>query len=355
MSRDLLIEIGTEDLPARFVRPLAEALAEGVAGGLDEAGIEHADVLSFATPRRIAVRIEAVAESQPPQQIERRGPAVQAAFRGGEPTRAALGFAASCGVELSALERLVTDKGEWLMYRATEDGNATVDLVPGLFEAAIARMDQLVPKRMRWGSGDDTFVRPVSWLLALWGEDLIPLRAFGLVADKRTVGHRFHAPDHIIVPSPGQYESLLQAAHVWPDLASRRDEIRCQIEKRAGDLGGVARIDEDLLDEVAALVEWPVVSSGRIEARFLELPPEVLIATIEQHQRYFPVRDADGGLMPAFITVSNIESSDPEQVVRGNERVVTPRLADAMFFWEQDRARPLIEFVPGLDLSLIHI
>ena len=354
MSRDLLIEIGTEDLPARFVRPLAEALAEGVAGGLDEAGIEHADVLSFATPRRIAVRIEAVAESQPPQQIERRGPAVQAAFRGGEPTRAALGFAASCGVELSALERLVTDKGEWLMYRATEDGKATVDLVPGLFEAAIARMDQLVPKRMRWGSGDDTFVRPVSWLLALWGEDLIPLRAFGLVADKRTVGHRFHAPDHIIVPSPGQYESLLQAAHVWPDLASRRDEIRCQIEKRAGDLGGVARIDEDLLDEVAALVEWPVVISGRIEARFLELPPEVLIATIEQHQRYFPVRDADGGLMPAFITVSNIESSDPEQVVRGNERVVTPRLADAMFFWEQDRARPLIEFVPGLDRVTFH-
>ncbi len=354
MSRDLLIEIGTEDLPARYVRPLAEALAEGIAGGLDEVGVGHGGVLGYATPRRIAVRVQAVAESQPAQSVERRGPAVQAAFRDGEPTRAALGFAESCGVSVEALERMVTDKGEWLVYRATVPGKATVDLIPGLFEAALARMDQLVPKRMRWGSGEFTFVRPVQWLLALWGEDVVPIEAFGRVADKRTVGHRFHAPDHIAVPTPAQYETLLQSAHVWADFASRRDEIRCQVEARAEALGGRARIDEALLDEVTALVEWPVVISGRIEPRFLELPPEVLIATIEQHQRYFPVQDGDGRLMPAFITVCNIESRDPDQVVRGNERVVTPRLADAMFFWEQDRARPLADFVPGLDRVTFH-
>ena len=349
MSRDLLLEIGCEDLPARYVQALAQALSSGICEGLDARAISYEQAHSFATPRRIAVWVRGVAEQQADQNIERRGPAVAAAYKDGAPTRAAQGFASSCGVSVDELQRIDTPKGEWLVYRATEAGAQTASLIPELFAEALKRMDQLVPKRMRWGSGDATFVRPVLWLLALWGEELLPLQAFGLQADNRSMGHRFHAPDHIIIPAPAQYEELLQTAHVWSDFDSRRDEIRRQVENKAAELGGSARIDEALLDEVTALVEWPVVIAGRIEQRFLELPPEVLIATIEQHQRYFPVRDAQGALMPAFITVSNIESKDVAQIITGNERVVTPRLADAMFFWDQDRKQDLDALVARLD------
>ena len=349
MSRDLLLEIGCEDLPARYVQALAQALSSGICEGLDARTISYEQAHSFATPRRIALWVRGVAEQQPDQDIERRGPAVAAAYKDGAPTRAAQGFASSCGVSVDELQRIDTPKGEWLVYRATEAGAQTATLIPELFGDALKRMDQLVPKRMRWGSGDATFVRPVLWLLALWGEDVLPLQAFGLTADNRSMGHRFHAPDHIIIPAPAQYEELLQTAHVWSDFDSRREEIRRQVEAKATELGGSARIDEALLDEVTALVEWPVVIAGRIEQRFLELPPEVLIATIEQHQRYFPVRDAQGALMPAFITVSNIESKDVAQIITGNERVVTPRLADAMFFWNQDQKQDLDALVARLD------
>ena len=348
-TRDLLIEIGTEDLPARFVAPLAQALREGLEEGLRGRQLGFSRAKAFATPRRIAVWIQQLDEQQSDQQVERKGPAVAAAFKDGVPTKAAEGFARSCGVSVDELERVDTPKGEWLVYRATEKGQATAQLIPELFDDSLKRMDQLVPKRMRWGSGDDTFVRPVLWLLALWGDEVLPLKAFGLEAGNTTLGHRFHAPDHLIITAPEQYEEQLQTAHVWSDFDTRRDEIRRQIEAKAQELGGVARIDAGLLDEVTALVEWPVVIAGRIEERFLELPPEVLIATIEQHQRYFPVRDAQGALMASFITVSNIESKDVAQVIQGNERVVTPRLADAMFFWEQDRAQSLGSFVDKLD------
>ena len=349
MSRDLLIEIGTEDLPARFVAPLSQALADGITEGLKARQLGFARAKAFATPRRIAIWLQQLDEQQADQSVERKGPAVAAAFKDGVATKAAEGFARSCGVTVDELERIDTPKGEWLVYRATEAGRATAELIPEIFAEALKRMDQLVPKRMRWGSGDETFVRPVLWLLALWGEDVLPLQAYGLQAGNRTLGHRFHAPDHIVITEPAQYEEQLQTAHVWSDFESRRDEIRRQIEAKAAEIGGAARIDADLLDEVTSLVEWPVVIAGKIEPRFLELPPEVLIATIEQHQRYFPIRDASGALMPAFITVSNIESKDVAQVITGNERVVTPRLADAMFFWEQDREQPLGSFVDKLD------
>ena len=349
MSRDLLIEIGTEDLPARFVAPLSQALADGITEGLKTRQLGFASAKAFATPRRIAIWLQQVDEQQADQSVERKGPAVAAAFKDGVATKAAEGFARSCGVSVDELERVDTPKGEWLVYRATETGRATAELIPEIFAEALKRMDQLVPKRMRWGGGEETFVRPVLWLLALWGEDVLPLQAYGLKAGNRTLGHRFHAPDQIVITAPAQYEEQLQTAHVWSDFESRRDEIRRQIEAKAAEIGGDARIDTALLDEVTSLVEWPVVIAGKIEPRFLELPPEVLIATIEQHQRYFPVRDAGGALMPAFITVSNIESKDVAQVITGNERVVTPRLADAMFFWEQDRAQPLGSFVDKLD------
>ncbi len=198
-------------------------------------------------------------------------------------------------------------------------------------------MDVLVPKRMRWGSGSDTFVRPVQWLTVLFGDDVVPVERFGLRAGRLTYGHRFHAPEAIPLAAPADYEARLKSAKVWADFASRRDDIERQIKAEAAKLGGTARIDEALLDEVTALVEWPVVISGRIEEKFLALPPEVIVATVETNQRYFTVFDTAGKLLPSFITISNIESKDVAQVIGGNERVVRPRLSDALFFWEQDR------------------
>jgi glycyl-tRNA synthetase beta chain len=341
MKHDLLIEIGCEDLPARFVQPLAAALAQGVGEGLARRGIAHAPVRSYATPRRLAVLLHEVAAQQPEQSIERRGPALSAAYKDGQPTPAALGFAKSCGVEFAKLERLETDKGAWLVYRSVQPGRATLDLLPEIVDQAFASMDALVPKRMRWGEGSDTFVRPVQWICALFGGDVVPLTRFGLQAGRLTYGHRFHAPASISLANAAFYEDKLRHARVWADFDSRRAEIRRLAEAEAARLGGRARITEALLDEVTALVEWPAVISGRMEARFMALPSEVIIATIEHNQRYFPVFGDDGRLLPYFITISNIESRDATQVVAGNERVVRPRLADALFFWEQDRKQPL--------------
>ncbi len=347
-TRDLLIEIGCEDLPARFVQALAQALADGLEAGLRERQIEHGPTRVFATPRRIAAWIAAVAEQQPEQSLERRGPAVAAAFRDGQATPAATGFAQSCGVSVEQLQRLETPKGSWLLYQAVLPGAPTAELLDGVFANALQNMDKLVPKRMRWGAGDATFVRPVQWLLALFGKEVLPLRGFGLTAGRSSRGHRFHAPDAITISAADQYEAQLRAAHVWADFGGRRAEIARQIAALGRSLNGQARARADLLDEVTALVEWPQAIAGQIEARFLELPPEVVVVTIEDHQRYFPVFDAQGQLLPAFITVSNIESSDPGKVVHGNERVVRPRLADALFFWEQDRKHALAELLPRL-------
>ncbi len=349
MSQPLLIEIGCEDLPARYVQALAAAFAEGLAAGLAQRGVSHGEVRRYATPRRIAALIESVASEQPEQLIERRGPAVAAAFRDGQPTPAATGFARSCGVEVDALERIRTDKGEWLAYRETRPGAQTTALLAEIFAETLQRMDQLVPKRMRWGSGDATFVRPVRWLLCLYGADSVPLEAFGHTAGRHSHGHRFHAPQPIELATAEAYEAALENAHVIADFGRRREAIRAQLLAAADALGGSARIDEGLLDEVTALVELPRAISGRFDARFLELPPAVIIVTVEEHQRYFPVYGADGGLLPAFITVSNIESRDEAQVVAGNERVVRPRLEDAMFFWTQDLNKGLESRLPDLD------
>jgi len=332
MTQELLIEIGCEDLPARYVLSLAEALAAGMTTGLQAAGVDHGEVRPYATPRRIAVCIAAVAERQPDQVVERSGPSLSIAFKDGRPTPAALGFARSCGVELKALKH---ENGQ-LVLRRKRTGQPTARLIPALFEVALKQMDTLVPKRMRWGDGAETFVRPVQWLVALFGDKLIPIRRFGLKAGRKTRGHRFHAPQVITLQSPLDYESALKQAKVWADFASRRDVIRRGVELKAQELGGIARITEELLDEVTALIEWPVVIAGKIESRFLQLPPEVIIATVETNQRYFAVFDEAGKLLPAFITIANIESKDPAQVIAGNERVVRPRLSDALFFWNQD-------------------
>lgn len=346
-TQDLLLELGCEDLPARYVMPLADALSRGIAEGLSRRGVGVGAARTFATPRRIAVLVSGVASTQPDQVVERTGPSLAAATKDGQPTPAALGFARSCGVEFSALG----SKDGKLHFAKSAPGAPTVELLPAIFEDTLKQMDEIVPKRMRWGDGDETFVRPVAWILALLGGDVVPLERFGLVAGRRTYGHRFHAPDAIDLRSPAEYESALKAARVWADVASRKAEIRLRIEAEARRLQGHARITEDLLDEVTALVEWPVAISGTFEERFLELPPEVIVATVETNQRYFTLfRDADHKVLTnRFITVSNIESRDVSQVITGNERVVRPRLTDALFFWQQDLKQPLAAYAPKLD------
>ncbi|MDO9451636.1 MAG: glycine--tRNA ligase subunit beta [Stagnimonas sp.] len=342
MSRDLLIEIGCEDLPARYVMPLAEALRAGVVGGLAKRGVAAGAAQVFATPRRIAVLVAAVADEQATQSVDLTGPALNVALKDGNPTPAALGFAKKCGVEFAALGQ----KDGKLHYARTEPGKPTAELIPVIFEDTLKSMDELVPKRMRWGDGNETFVRPVSWLVCLLGEAVVPLARFGLHSGRLTYGHRFHAPGAISLSAPADYEAALKAAYVWAEVSSRKSEIKRQIEAEAAKLDGHARITEDLLDEVTALVEWPVVIAGRMEQRFMELPPEVIVATVETNQRYFTVFEdaARTRLKPVFITIANIESRDVSQIIEGNERVVRPRLSDAMFFWEQDKKQPFASY-----------
>ncbi|WP_428380584.1 glycine--tRNA ligase subunit beta [Nevskia ramosa] len=342
LNAPLLIEIGCEDLPARYVVPLAEALSNGITNGLSKRGVATGTARTFATPRRIAVQIDAVAVQQPDQAVERSGPAVAAATKDGVPTPAALGFAKTCGVEFAELG----EKNGKLHFSKLQPGKATASLLPEIFEETLKSMDELVPKRMRWGSGEETFVRPVQWLIALLGTDIIPLRRFGLESARSSYGHRFHAPAAISLAGPDGYIESLNKAKVWAEVATRKSEIERQIKAEAAKLGGTARIDASLLDEVTALVEWPVVISGRIEERFLELPPEVIVATVETNQRYFTVFDGGGKLLPSFITISNIESNDVAQVIQGNERVVRPRLSDALFFWQQDLKLPFSDEAP---------
>lgn len=344
-SAPLLIEIGCEDLPARYVAPLAEALSAGITGGLSRRGVTFAAARTFATPRRIAVLVDAVEVQQPDQAIELIGPALNVAVKDGQPTPAALGFAKKCGVEFSQ----IGEKNGKLFYAKLEKGKATASLLAEIFEETLKTMDELVPKRMRWGSGEETFVRPVQWLTALLGDDVFPLRRFGVESGRITYGHRFHAPAAIALANPQAYVESLKNAKVWSEVATRKAEIERQIKAEAEKLGGTARIDAGLLDEVTALVEWPVVISGRIEARFLELPPEVIVATVETNQRYFTVFDAAGKLLPSFITISNIESKDVAQVIQGNERVVRPRLTDALFFWQQDLKLPFSDEAPYVE------
>ncbi len=350
MSRplDFLVEIGTEELPPKSLLALADAFAQGVAKGLDEAGLAHGAVERLATPRRLAVRVRRLVAKQPDRDIEKRGPPLKAAFDAQRaPTQAALAFARGCGVEVSALEQLETPKGAWLVHRGTEAGAHTVALLPGIVQAALDALP--IARRMRWGAGEAQFVRPVHWLLMIFGREIVPCEILGVRASNVTRGHRFMAPREFRVSSPAAYVGLLhRRGRVMADIHERRETIRQGVVAAAERLGGVAVIDDALLDEVTALVEWPVPLAGRFDERFLELPQEVPIATMQDHQRYFPVRDAAGRLMPWFITVSNIESADPAQVIAGNERVVRPRLSDAAFFWSTDRQQRLDAHCEGL-------
>ncbi len=279
-------------------------------------------------------------EVQPEQAIERKGPPVSAAFdSGGKPTKAATAFAESCGVAVSALTRVTEAKGEFLFCRATRAGAPAASLLPGIVQAALDRLP--VARRMRWGAGEAQFVRPVHWIVMLHGEDVVPCELFGIPAGRMTRGHRFHAPKPIALRTPGVYLKALERGHVLADLEVRRELIKAKSRLAAAAEGGEAVIHSGVLDEVVALTEWPVPIAGHFEPRFLELPPEVLLATLEGHQRYFPVRSRDGSLLPLFIAVANLESRDPREVRAGNERVVRPRLSDAAFFYAADRKSTL--------------
>ena len=339
--RDFLLEIGTEELPPMSLFTLAQALADGVLKGLDEASIQHGEAQWFATPRRLAVRVAAVADRQPDQQIRRQGPAIANAFEAsGAPTKAALGFAASCGVSVEQLERVEGPKGQILQFVGSRIGATTAALLPGLVNAALAALP--IARRMRWGAGEQEFVRPVHWVVMLLGSAVVEGEILGVRAGKNSRGHRFHAPRELAISSPSKYcDTLFTRGFVMADVQARRERIRTGVTAIAESLGGHALISDALLDEVTALVEWPVPLAGRFDERYLTLPPEVPIATMQDHQRYFPVRGADGSLMNAFVTVANIESRDPDKVRDGNERVVRPRLADAAFFWDTDRREPL--------------
>jgi glycyl-tRNA synthetase beta chain len=352
---DFLVEIGTEELPPTALRGLEEAFAAGVRTGLDKASLPHGEVISYATPRRLAVLVRKLAARQPDQDLKRRGPPVNAAFdAAGAPTRAALAFAESCGTTVEQLQRLDEGKGTFLFFIGTKPGAAAAELIPGIVKAALDSLP--IPRRMHWGSSDAEFVRPVHWLLMLYGKDVLPVTLLDTTAGNVTRGHRFHAPKPLRITTPASYErTLRERGYVLADFAARRSLIRERATAAASELGGRALIDDELLDEVTALVEWPVPLTGRFEERFLALPREVLISTLQDHQRYFPVEDQQGKLLPWFITISNIESRDPSKVREGNERVVRPRLADAAFFWEQDRKRPLASLREGLDKVTYHV
>jgi glycyl-tRNA synthetase beta chain len=353
--RDLLVELGTEELPPKALRTLELALAEALRTRLTQAGLTFSALESFATPRRLAVHIRRLAEKPPDQLVKRRGPPLSASFdAAGEPTRAAVAFAHSCGVALESLTRERDAKGnEYLGFQGLKSGAATVTLLPGLLQQSLDALP--IPRRMRWGSGEAQFVRPVHWLLLLFGREVVPASVLGVEAGGVSYGHRFLVADKPLrIGSPAVYaRTLLTRGKVVAAFAQRRASIREQVERLAASLAGRALISDALLDEVTALVEWPVALAGQFEARFLSLPREVLISTLQEHQRYFALEN-DSGLLPWFITISNIDSLDPDVVRAGNERVVRPRLADAAFFWEQDRRQALAERRAGLDSVTYH-
>ncbi len=340
-TRDLLVEIGTEELPPKALRTLSQAFGDGVIAGLKKEHLGFTSCRLFATPRRLALLITGLDEQQQDKVIERFGPAVAASFgKDGSPAPAALGFAKSCGVDVSELTRVQKDGVEKLAYSAAEAGQSTPLLLPTIVDKALAGLP--IPKRMRWGSSRDEFVRPVHWIVLLFGSELITARILGVDSGTNTFGHRFHHNQKIAISHPAEYETLLEKqGSVIPDFNKRKELIRELVNAQASAVHARVVIDEDLLEEVTSLVEFPVALMGKFDEHFLEVPPEALILAMKAHQKYFYLTDSEGKLLPRFIAVSNIRSTDPAQVIAGNERVIRPRLADARFFFETDKQTSL--------------
>lgn len=338
-AQDFLVELGTEELPPKALATLGDAFLAGIEKGLQAAGLNYTGKQVYAAPRRLAVLIRQLDVQQPDRSINIDGPPVQAAFNAeGQPTQAALGFAKKCGVELSDIDQ----SGPKLRFSQHIPGKATASLLPTIVEDSLN--DLPIPKRMHWGASREEFVRPTQWLVMLLGDQVVNCTLLAQKAGRESRGHRFHHPENVLITTPANYVEDLRKAHVLADFAERRELISKRTAELAMQQEGTAIVPPALLDEVTALVEWPVPLVCSFEERFLEVPQEALITTMQDNQKYFCLLDSEGKLLPRFITVANVESRDPKQIVQGNEKVVRPRLTDAEFFFKQDKKQPLESF-----------
>tara|TARA_B110001469_G_scaffold127851_1_gene151164 strand:+ start:4409 stop:6475 length:2067 start_codon:yes stop_codon:yes gene_type:complete len=339
-TETLLIELGTEELPPKALKKLAVTFLEQIKWQLDSAELAYEEIKWFATPRRMAVVVSQLVGRQADKIIDKRGPAVNVAFDvDGNASKAAIGWARSNGIEIGQAERLKTDKGEWLLHRATQAGKSVEDLIPEIVNTALTKLP--IPKPMRWGSAKTQFIRPVHTLTLLYGSKVIIGETLGVFSDNKITGHRFHHNGLVTINHANDYEASLKKAFVIADYDERQQLIFEQINKAAASINGKALIDTELLEEVTGLVEWPVTLVGSFDKSFLDIPAEPLIYSMKDHQKYFPVLGEDGQLINKFIFVANIESKDPKQVVFGNEKVIRPRLADAEFFFNTDKKHTL--------------
>ncbi|MCY7295430.1 glycine--tRNA ligase subunit beta [Alteromonas sp. a30] len=335
LKNDLIIEIGTEELPPKSLKKLAVAFKNNIEAGLTQATLAFDDAKWFATPKRLAVYVTALQEKQEDTIVEKRGPAVSAAFDAdGNPTKAAMGWAKGNGIEVADADRLVTEKGEWLVVRKEEAGKPLSELLEGIVEQALKQLP--IPKPMRWGNSDVEFVRPIHSVLALFGSQVVNITIKGKKASDKVQGHRFHSPTFVSVPSASEYVSVLKEHSVYADYEERKHYISTELKRTAEALGAVVDMEDELLEEVTSLVELPVIMQANFEEHFLKVPKEALIYTMKGDQKYFPLLDNNGNLLPTFLFVSNIKSSSPEKVIAGNEKVIRPRLADAEFFYNTD-------------------
>jgi len=347
-SKDLLIELGTEELPPTALATLSEHFTSGIVSQLDKLKLSYVEVESFATPRRLAVVIKQLACKQEDISQSRKGPAVAAAFDAdGNPTKAAMGFAKSCKTTVDSLSRDKTDKGEWLSFTVTEPGKDTSNLIADIIQNSLDKLP--IPKRMRWGDLKSLFVRPVHWLVVLFGKDIINCNLMSVDSSNQTFGHRFHHPAAINLSNPLDYEKILsEQAWVIASFTKRKEIIRQQVIDIAEQNNARAIIDDNLLDEVTGMVEWPVALSGSFDKDFLKVPAEALISAMKKHQKYFHLLDNDNNLLPIFITVANINSKQINLIIEGNERVIRPRLSDANFFWNNDLESPMESHIESL-------
>lgn len=347
----LLVELGTEELPPKALKKLAEAFLQGFKDALDAAELDYTNANYYASPRRLALLVEGLEYAQADKIVEKRGPAINVAFDSdGNATKAAEGWARSNGITVAEAERLKTDKGEWLLYKAMQSGETLHELLQGLVEKALSRLP--IPKVMRWGSSDAQFIRPVHTVCALYGADVISIELFGHKSDRFVLGHRFHSQGKVCIDRASDYVATMRDSFVLADFAERRASIAEQLQSEANGLGLTPDYDDALLDEIASLVEWPVVLQASFDKAFLEVPKEALIYTMKDDQKYVPLLDTSGQLASTFLFVSNIESSDPSQVITGNERVIRPRLADAQFFFETDKKTTLASRIGSLSTVL---
>ena len=351
-TQNFLVEIGTEELPPKALKTLATSFADNVEAELNQAGLTFDKIEWFAAPRRLAVKVLNLATQQPSKEIEKRGPAVSAAFDAeGKPTKAAEGWARGCGITVEQAERIATDKGEWLVHRAKIEGQPTKNLLNGIVANALAKLP--IPKPMRWADKTVQFIRPVHTVTMLLGDELIEGEILGVASARTIRGHRFLGEKEFEIQHADQYPQLLrEKGSVVADFNERKAEILAKSQAKATALGGVADIEESLLEEVTSLVEYPNVLAAKFEERFLAVPAEALVYTMKGDQKYFPIYDKEGKLLPHFIFVSNINPEDPTAIIEGNEKVVRPRLTDAEFFFKTDLKQKLVDRLPRLETVL---